>query len=100
MLKGTFKQIVSNAPSVIASFPGMTRYDSMSALITKPRSYNTPGQFKLVPIVAHGGQNAMDGLPATRASSEEFNVYIPESYEDVHWNKIGLEIPAKAPYRR
>ncbi|KAF4765084.1 hypothetical protein HAV15_003170 [Penicillium sp. str.  len=100
MLKPTFKQIISNAPSVIASFPGMTRYGSMSALITKPKSYNTPGQFKRVPIVAHGGQNATDSLPAARASSEEFNVYIPETHEAGHWNKIGLQIPAQAPYLR
>ncbi|KAJ5969443.1 hypothetical protein N7501_005691 [Penicillium viridicatum] len=72
----------------------------MSALITKPKSYNTPEQFKLVPTVAHGGQNATDSLPAVRASSEEFDVYIPETHEARHWNKIGLEILAQAPYLR
>lgn len=84
MLKATLKQIVSNAPSVIASFPGMTRYGSMSAFITKPKSYNTPGQFKPVPTVAHGDQNATDSLPAARASSRKFNVYIPRTHEAGH----------------
>ncbi|CAI7570494.1 unnamed protein product [Penicillium glandicola] len=70
----------------------------MSALITEPESYNTPGQFKLVPIVAHDGQNATDNLPVARASSEEFNVHTPKTHEVGHWNKAGLGIAVQAPF--
>ncbi|KAJ5496750.1 hypothetical protein N7463_008737 [Penicillium fimorum] len=91
----TFNQTASNAPSVIAFLPGMTRCGSMSALIIKPESYETPEQSKLVSIVAHDGQNVTDNFPATLAPSEEFNVHIPQTHEAGHWNKTGLE---KGPY--
>ncbi|KAJ5356192.1 hypothetical protein N7517_010801 [Penicillium concentricum] len=69
----------------------MTRCGSMSAPIIKPESYETPEQSKLVSIVAHDGQNVADSLPATLASSEEFNVHIPQTHEAGHWNKTGLD---------
>jgi hypothetical protein len=84
MQKVTSKQSASNAPSVIAFSPGMTRCGNMSVLIIKPESYNTPGRFKLVPIVAHDGQDATDSLPAARASSEVFDVLIPKTHEVGH----------------
>ncbi|KAJ5199947.1 hypothetical protein N7491_009255 [Penicillium cf. griseofulvum] len=62
----------------------MTRCGSMSVLTIKTESYETLGQFKLAPIVARGGQNATDSLPAARASTEEFSVYIRKAREVGH----------------
>ncbi|KAJ5554669.1 hypothetical protein N7513_004628 [Penicillium frequentans] len=53
----------------------------MSALTIKPESYITPGQFKLVHIVAQDGQNVMVSHPVVRVSSEESDAPIPKAHD-------------------